>query len=266
MEQEKKKRVRKKAAQIDSIEKLRKSDSKPKQRTRTKKTTDDPVRKGLSQSHISYGRFNVTIKQAPHMTREQLIEYYDKKFGIDDSDKSAKVIIQESSDVPIPEPMTEEEYRSGALKKKEPVKTTQREIHKVLSNFIDGIEQTWPKETDVHCWHCSYQFEGSPIPCPIDYDDVRKRYRVNGIFCSWGCMAKYSIEKYSSLAIVNQFRNEILGSEDGEIPIALPRFCLEKFGGPMKIEKFRSRDNKDFMISTEDISYVNQEIIELKHG
>ena len=55
---------------------------------------------------------------------------------------------------------------------------------------------------------------------------------------------------------------------DPEIIVAPSRFCLKAFGGPLTLTEFRSykKDpNKQYhniKISTEHISYVNQEILE----
>ncbi len=195
MENDKKKRVRKKACQIDSIEKLR-SNTKKASSVVTTTRKNESSKKDLNQSHISFGKFNITINKAPQMSADDIRDYYDKKFGINESEKTAKLLVQESSDVPIPEPLTEHSYRHGGIEpvknwEKTTKKTAHREIHKVLAKFIDGCKTEWPESTDLLCWHCSHQFEGTPIPCPVEYDDIRERYNVNGVFCSWACVAAF---------------------------------------------------------------------------
>lgn len=251
--EEKKKRVRKKSCQIDSIEKLRTTDTTSSDQ---QQCADDSA--NVNQIHISVGRFNMNVKKTPQMSPEELKEYYDKKFGT--GEKISRLVAQEVSDTPIPEPLSVHDV--------EPVKTkkSEREIHTVLEQFVNGAKQQWPEQTDICCWHCTYPFSSVPIPCPIEHDVIRNRYRVVGIFCSWACVARYSIDNYESLLIVNKFRNDLLQLvENDDLPVALPRHCLDKFGGPFKIDKFRILDHKKFVLSTEHLSYANQEIIEFKY-
>lgn len=253
--EEKKKRIRKKTCEIDSINKLRTVEILPKQRK--VKAKEEVVKKDLNQSHISSGRFNFTIRKSQQMTPDEVQKYFDEKFEIEESEKTSKLVVREYSDTPIPEPITEKICLQPEIQKKN------REIHELLSKFVKDTKETWPAKTDISCWHCTYSFNDTPIPCPIGYDEIRKRYKVTGIFCSWACVARFSIDQYESLATVYRFRNELL-DEDDNIPVALPRYCLDKFGGPFKIEKFRTSDSKNFLLSTDCLSYVNQEIIEFK--
>lgn len=269
-QKEEKKRTRKKSCQIDSLEKLKSSSIKDgtnlEQIVKTTKQEKKKSTKELNQSHISFGRFNATIKKSTQqLSADELKDYYEKKFNISDND--SKLITQDIQSDLIPDPMTEEEYKIGI--NKQPINENKnREIYEILHEFKNNIKQDWPKSTNIHCWHCTYQFNTTPLTCPLEYNDITKKFSVNGVFCSWGCVARYSIDNYKSLSLVNIMRNEIIkkigyGIQD-TIPIAPPRYVLEKFGGPFKIEKFRESDNNDFFISTENISYVNQEIIEFK--
>jgi hypothetical protein len=273
MEGTEKKRTRKKSCQIDSLEKLKNSSLGKKDDTlieniaKTTKQEKKKSTKELNQSHISFGRFNATIKKSTQqMSPDELKEYYEKKFNISEND--SKLITQDLQNDLIPEPMTEEEYKVGIDK---PVINDKknREIYEILHEFKDTIKQIWPKSTNIHCWHCTYQFNTTPLPCPVEYDELKKKFKVNGVFCSWGCVARYSIDNYKSLSLVNIFRNQVVKKTNSDepldiIPIAPSRFVLEKFGGPFKIDKFRTSNNNQFIISTETISYVNQEIIEFK--
>jgi len=267
MENSKVRRTRKKTCEIDSIEKL-KTETIPKI-SKSEKTIIKPENENteeLNQSQISFGKFNITVKKNPVMSTEDLRRYYDEKFKINDSEKTAKLMTQDN-DQNVYEPIMENEER-GAVEFKtiqEP-KTKVDKKHRILSKFIQGTKQVWPKSTDVLCWWCAHSFSTMPLTCPYEYDEIRDRYTTNGVFCSWSCVAAYSIREYTSLEMVYRMKNS-LGSENEPnetIKVAPSRYVLKNFGGYMTINEFRALDNsKNILISTENISYINQDIIEI---
>jgi hypothetical protein len=297
-DKKKKKRVRKKTCEIDSIEKLRskktgsgtlpgtiktrKAVEGSTERTAegtiegTRNSTDTIDGPKLRQTQISFGKFNIIVKKPSTATPEELREYYDEKFKIDPKDKTAKLMEQSSKNT-ILEPLKADEhikirktnFVSQSVNYNEKTRTRSRKdrkVNRVLSKFIDGTKDSWPEKTNIFCWWCAHSFETTPIPCPVRYDDIRDRYEVNGVFCSWPCVAAHSVSEYASLATVYQFRNSIMDISQGEIEdikIAPPRFCLKNFGGHLDIKEYRSDSKNTIFISTEDLSYVNQEIVEL---
>lgn len=271
----KKKRARKKTCEIDSIEKLRVEPLKPTVKPIKTNVSDGSTSHdtGLNQSHISFGKFNITVKKMPNTSPEELRNYYDKKFKIDDSEKTAKLMVQEQSESMLLVPIMENESNNNtnntnastnAIQQKVSIKDTTNH-HKVLSSFIGSSSKTWPTSTNLLCWWCCHPFEGVPLPCPIEYDDVRDRYKVNGVFCGWSCISAYSIREYSSLSLVYQMRKQFEPDFNSEISVAPPRFCLKNFGGYMDIEKFRDHNKTTLLISTEHLSYINQEIVEIRN-
>ena len=266
-----KRRVRKKNYQINSIEKLREEDiSKDNESNNnnkvlgsSKEVDNDEV---LNHSYISYGKLNIIVKKKPEETPEERKQYFDNIFKITDEEKSSK-LMQENSNIVIPEPISDIEYKTNNKFDRKNKNVRNKEFHTLLEKFINNTKSAWPEKTDILCWHCCHSFDNSPIPCPIDYDELRERYKVIGIFCSWSCVARYSLDNYSSLSILYRFKEKIEGNEfNDDILIAPPRICLKDFGGYMDINKFRSFNNKTntLLISTEDLNYVNQEICELK--
>lgn len=277
MEETKKKRIRKKTCEIDSLEKLKsntQSNNKvPEKKKKEKKEVQKEVPKEVpvevdeskSHSQISFGKFNITVKKKETMSAEEIREYYDKKFKIDDSEKTAKLMVQEDDLDAVYEPMTEDDFKADV--KKVRVKQPNRSnVNRVLSKFIDNVEIAWPESTDILCWWCCHPFDTIPIPCPVNYDEIRDRYEVTGVFCSWSCSAAYSVEEYRSLDLIYQMKNGLCGySED--IAISPPRYCLKNFGGYMSIKDYRAFDtSKTLLISTEGLSYINTEIMEIKHS
>lgn len=299
--QVKKKRIRKKTCEIDSLEKL-KSDTRtnatpepviePKPRTRgktketketkevketknTKKETKNTKKEtktkkeeeDVNQSQISFGKFNITVKKKETMSAEELREYYDRKFKIEESEKTAKLMIQEDDTNAVFEPMMEDEVyvaKKDSKVEKIKAKIERTNVHRVLSKFIDGTKEEWPEKTDVLCWWCCHSFDTMPIPCPVEYDEIRDRYKVNGVFCSWACAAAHSVREYSNLSLIHQMKNDLCGYSEN-IVVAPPKYCLKNFGGYMTIKDFRSIDKtKTMLISTEGLSYINQEIAEMR--
>jgi hypothetical protein len=277
----KKKRIRKKTCEIDSLEKL-KSDTKTKikepiakeSKPKITKVSKKDDKEELNQSQISFGKFNITVKKKESMTAEELRNYYDNKFKIEESEKTAKLMVQEDDSNMIFEPIMEDEEiyleKNNVLKiaskppEKSKTKIERTNVHRVLSKFISDIKTEWPEKTDVYCWWCCHSFDTMPIPCPLEYDEIRNRYKVNGVFCSWSCAAAHSIKEYSSLALIYQLKNELCGYSEN-IAVAPPKYCLKNFGGYMTIKDFRSIDkSKTLLISTEGLSYINQEILEIR--
>jgi hypothetical protein len=291
--QVKKKRVRKKTCEIDSLEKLKSDtriDSKVDEKTETKpktKVTKVKIEKAekpkaiktskkeedVNQSQISFGKFNITVKKKETMTAEELRNYYDTKFKIDDSEKTAKLMVQEDDTNTVFEPLMEDDayvpkktdnLGHKAVVEKPKAKIERTNVHRVLSKFIDGVKTEWPEKTDILCWWCCHSFDNPPVPCPVEYDEIRDRYKVNGVFCSWSCAAAYSVSEYSSLALIYQMKNDLCGYSEN-IVVAPPKYCLKNFGGYMTIKDYRALDkSKTMLISTEGLSYINMEIAELR--
>lgn len=301
-----KRRARKKACEFDSLEKLKsipKEEDVPKVVKSRPKATKSKVTKlseikpieqvqevqsevqeihseeesvkhdTVSQSQISFGKFNITIKKKETMSADELREYYDKKFKIDDSEKTAKLMVQEDDADVIFEPLMEGDSVVKSGRKLTNVNSKPQKVtkprserineHRLLSKFIDGVETEWPTKTNILCWWCCHKFDTVPLPCPVKYDEIKDGYKVNGVFCSWGCVAAYSMKEYASLTLVYQMR----GTDDDELVIAPSRYCLKAFGGYMTIDAFRKLDkDKLIMISTEGLSYINTDIVEIKHG
>ena len=121
--------------------------------------------------------------------------------------------------------------------------------NKVLNMFIGSLTEGWPKNTDILCWWCCHNFDTSPIPCPVDYDKVRRHYKVCGVFCDWSCAAAWSVKENSSSTLIQQMKNE-LGVCDcdcekdeckcEDITIAPDKCILKNFGGYMNIKDFSS--------------------------
>ena len=110
-----------------------------------------------------------------------------------------------------------------------------------LINLKDG-KQLVAKKTDIACWWCTYQFDNVPFFLPDKYIDGT--YHVFGCFCDPSCAAAYNFKKINDYkvserySLINKMYKEVSGNDD-VITVADDREILEKFGGPVSIEKYR---------------------------
>jgi hypothetical protein len=100
---------------------------------------------------------------------------------------------------------------------------------------------------NVACWHCCEQFKGDGIPAPRLYDPVEQIYHVYGIFCSANCTKAYILENSTfdrgqHLNVFVKMLREVYGIKERVVE-APPRIALERFGGPFKIDTFRTMKN-----------------------
>lgn len=143
-----------------------------------------------------------------------------------------------------------------STKKKENPKKKEN-IH--ILKCYRGRETELPTKTDILCWWCCHGFDTIPRFMPTKYDEMRKRYKIAGNFCSWSCVKAFMV--YDSTALIpkgimlNTLIKAIHGSSYN-ISCAPPRSVLKVFGGNMTIEQFRNIDkNEYFEIHTNKMYY-----------
>lgn len=89
------------------------------------------------------------------------------------------------------------------------------------------------------CWWCCYPFEWESLHFPYAFKS--NTFQTTGHFCSWGCMKSYAIHrgKFDTFDYITLMRKRMEGSIK-PITKAPSKYCLEMFGGDVKIEDFRS--------------------------
>jgi hypothetical protein len=102
----------------------------------------------------------------------------------------------------------------------------------------------WPSRTEVSCLHCCESFETVPVPTVRRYDELKNIYYVYGIYCSVNCAKSALIECESSLSTTrllyfNHMCRSVFGIKEA-VPPAPPRIRLQRFGGDLSIEQFRT--------------------------
>lgn len=114
-------------------------------------------------------------------------------------------------------------------------------------HYKKGKEFEIPTKTDIWCWWCSHPFDSIPRFIPSKYDNVHKRFKVFGNFCSWSCAVSYCSDVHTSTTqnLLNYMINTLHGS-NYSVPKAPPKSLLKVFGGPMDIQEFRNIDKNEY--------------------
>lgn len=165
--------------------------------------------------------------------------------------------------------MTDTKVDLKQKKKNKPTKTSGTENVAILK-VLKGKAFEYPNKSDLWCWWCSHPFDTPPRFFPTKYDEIRKRFKVCGNFCSWGCVKSFMLSDtvYSSkvsMSILNLLIKSIHGSTY-DIPCAPPRCMLKVFGGNMTIDEFRNIDKNQYFevniskISIDDDVFVKKRI------
>lgn len=137
--------------------------------------------------------------------------------------------------------------------------------------------QTLENDNNIYysnCWWDTYSFNTTPIPLPISYDSKKNKFKVTGCFCSFECMLAYKMNaKYHSIHtdtiqyFYKKCTNGTNNSSTIKIKKAPPREALERFGGPLSIQRFReiSKDpNIKYEIIFPPLTVINPMYIESK--
>jgi len=99
------------------------------------------------------------------------------------------------------------------------------------------------KNKDLCCWWCTYNFENLPVYLPVNFVD--NKYYVMGYFCSFNCAASYNFQigdngaKTRETLLKQQFY-KVFSEENVKFEYAPKKEILQKFGGPIDIETYRT--------------------------
>ena len=120
----------------------------------------------------------------------------------------------------------------------------------------------------VCCWWCCHECECEPLGLPYKYVQRTNKFYTMGYFCSWSCMKSFNLDHFPSHRLPTNCQNiSLLRKRSGEklesiIP-APSRYALQKFGGPLTIEEFRSNlKHHTYNLPTDTV--IHREISEQK--
>jgi len=156
---------------------------------------------------------------------------------------------------------------------KKKYETSSRDDINVINNIkilhcYKGKEKELPIKTNIWCWWCCHPFDTPPRFIPTKYDELRRRYRVTGNFCSWSCAKAFMMNDSSyitnkSTIMLTSLIREIHGSYYN-IHSAPPRTTLKAFGGTMSIEEFRSIDTNEYFEINNHVMQLDDSL-QIKH-
>ncbi len=276
----KRKRGRTKKSVITDIKKFKDPNAPSDEKVVFSGSTTHSNLDNFEETQISFGRLNITLQSTPQISENELRKSFDIHFNIAENEKVPNVLSQDNlgSEFIIPRQDSSRDtgngqgFGQGFEETPEPAMRTfkrqlkkVKKVYKVLPKFQDLEE--WPKSSNILCWWCCHSFKNEPVPCPVSHDKIKNTFKAKGIFCSWSCSAAYSMERYKSVSFIYLLK-QMISNDFEDIIVAPDRIVLESFGGYMSIEDFRKfghdpiKKNQEIHISTEYLSYVNQDILE----
>lgn len=142
---------------------------------------------------------------------------------------------------------------------------------------ITNISKNIPyKYTDSVCWWCCHYLDENciPVPIPVKYNEILKKFKCVGIFCSFNCALAYckkmSYGDASLLYYLYKKTNLAEKKSQNIIPFkqAPDREVLKMFGGILTISEFREscKNNiNSFNILEYPIVYNQRTIVHSKN-
>lgn len=115
--------------------------------------------------------------------------------------------------------------------------------------------KTWPKKTDILCWHCDRTFCGPPIFIPktmepnvsIGTGVKNGKYLISteGCFCSFNCAVAYvliyytkSYEKINKIGMLKLLFKEFYGNAPNDIIPSPSRYKMVQYNGSMTLNEY----------------------------
>ena len=273
-----KKRGRRKKCDIDSMSKISgfcatgdSIDTKNNKITfAANNNTEDTIENEIEQisEKISFGKFNIGIQTIHAADAKEIITNIHKNSNSDSRQSLCNIDLPDYESDTEDEEENEEQYEEENIQSENlKVKKTESSNEKTKDRFKINpdldisfvLEQykgknnekiNWPQKTDIACWWCCHKFDWTPNPLPYAYDEVKNRFKVMGIFCSWNCAKSYSMDDTTltsnyRVANLTTMIQQIYGRYI-DIPCAPPRQALKMFGGKMSISEFRNIHKNDY--------------------
>lgn len=103
----------------------------------------------------------------------------------------------------------------------------------------DSFNRVKMMKTNIVCWWCCSSFDTFPICMPERYSGKDDIFKVSGCFCSFNCVLAFKMRRNDSNCHLVSFMQKRLTGNFKTITKAPPPYCLEMFGGPISIEKYR---------------------------
>tara|TARA_B100000035_G_scaffold315414_1_gene335933 strand:- start:4478 stop:5278 length:801 start_codon:yes stop_codon:yes gene_type:complete len=266
MEENLKKRGRKKIITENKEEILQNHDSETlkKKRGRKKKWETTPFKNNYNTEGVD----NLVFEETAVLNKEKYstnalnfgnlcIEVHDKNAAISETIHEYFNNHKPSTDCDII--LSSDEEDTCDIKKETSLKL------KMYTN--NKTEQEINKKTVIRCYNCHHSFENAPFFLPIDHCSKLDRYKLFGNFCSPNCVKSYCMNNKvfeNKLYIVGQFYRRLFGP-NFRINPAQNILCLKEYGGNLTIDEYRKFFYKNSRYSIKNINckiiYINSNVI-----
>lgn len=128
--------------------------------------------------------------------------------------------------------------------------------------IIDG-GQAWPERTDLACLWCEHTFDWAPVGAPVRHNPKKDVFTLKWNFCSFNCCKAWMLDRrLPSVSNIYWLATRLFGMRtehrqrlEGITP-APCKEALQKYGGWMTIERFRSNDTLIRPANTQGINVV----------
>ena len=103
------------------------------------------------------------------------------------------------------------------------------------------------EEKNINCWNCTYEFNMRDLKhIPLKYH--LDKFYVMGYFCSNGCCLRYIYDNFKGRELWDKyelflFYYQKLYNKNLDINLPPNKLLLEKFGGDISIESYRTGNN-----------------------
>lgn len=107
---------------------------------------------------------------------------------------------------------------------------------------LESFQHTWDMTTSIACWNCCHTFDTTPLGIPVGYNKNSDMFRTNGIFCSFPCIIRYTIDRCTFIKnkCNIKYMYKCLTNSDDKPEPAPPVCTLKLFGGTLDIEEYRT--------------------------
>ena len=129
--------------------------------------------------------------------------------------------------------------------------------------LIRSYDQKYTKNTV--CFYDNYEFSGGSIGVPCKFNIENEEFTCWGNFCSLECVKAYIYDSHDSkkeyqFSLLASMARKMYG-KNTRIERAPSKFLLEKYGGPLKIQEFRSELSREKMWVLRNLNIVRTQLV-----